>query len=186
MASGVRRILVATAVVLTACSSSGPSTSSAGTQPASTTGSKASTPAVASGTLPRVDLISAAVTKLEAQLGAPQQYFEINATTRLVNLFVALNDGKLVQPWVYLDGDLSSTQPRDATGFTFAATALDFDPAKVLSHVQTELADSSPDVFFVEAGAGGIVRYSVTVNSKQGGQLVVVVGADGTVQSVDT
>ena len=59
--------------------------------------------------LPRVDLISKAITALEAKLGAPQQYFEINATSHLVNLFVALNDGKVVQPWVYLDGELSST-----------------------------------------------------------------------------
>ncbi len=40
-------------------------------------------------------------------------------------------------------------------------------------------------MFFVEAGAGGVVRYSVAVTSQQGGQLVVVVGPDGTVKSVD-
>ena len=83
-------------------------------------------------TLPRVDLIDDAVSALEAKLGAPQQYFEINATSQLVNLFVALNDGKVVQPWVYLDGELSSTEGHDANGFSFARTALDFDPDKVL------------------------------------------------------
>lgn len=134
---------------------------------------------------PRVDLITEAVSALEARLGGPQQYFEINATSQLVNLFVALNDGELVQPWVYLDGELSSTEGREASGFSFAATALDFDPDKVLSRLQAELPQSSPDVFFVEAGEGGVVRYSVQVTSPQGGQLVVVVGPDGAVKSVD-
>jgi hypothetical protein len=31
---------------------------------------------------------------------------------------------------------------------------------------------------------GGTVRYSVAVTSKQGGQLVVVVGPDGAIESV--
>lgn len=141
---------------------------------------------VASGAPPRVDLIGKAIAALEAQLGAPQQYFEINATSQLVNLFVSLNGDKLVQPWVYLDGELSSTEPHDATGFSFARSALDFDPDKVLSHLEAELPQSRPDVFFIEGGEGGIVRYSVTVTSSKGGQLVVVVGPDGAVKSVDT
>ncbi len=64
---------------------------------------------MSSGSPPRVDLIDDAVAALEAELGGPQRYFEINATPQLVNLFVELNDGALVQPWVYLDGELSST-----------------------------------------------------------------------------
>ena len=141
--------------------------------------------AVSAGSLPRVDLINDAVAALEAELGGPQRYFEINATSRLVNLFVELNDGKLAQPWVFLDRQLSSTPPLDATGHSFAASALDFDPDKVLSRLQAELPQSTPDVFFVEGGEEGIVRYSVTVASQEGGQLVVVVGPDGTVKSVE-
>ena len=38
------------------------------------------------GEPPRVDLIEPAIAALEAQLGLPQQYFEINATSHLVNL----------------------------------------------------------------------------------------------------
>ena len=41
------------------------------------------------GTLPLVDEIDDAVTALETKLGAPQQFFEINATSSLVNLIVA-------------------------------------------------------------------------------------------------
>jgi hypothetical protein len=176
VASATHRILVV-AILLTAGACSG---SSGATQTSPSTTVKAST------ALPRVDLIDDAITALETKLGAPQQYFEINATAQLVNLFVALNDDKLVQPWVYLDGELSSTEAHEATGFSFARTALDFDPDKVFSGLQAALPQSRPDVFFIEGGQGGIVRYSVTVTSEQGGQLVVVVGRDGAVQSVDT
>jgi hypothetical protein len=178
VASATCRV-VAVAMVLSACSAAG---SSAGTDPPPSTSSiGAASPAA----LPRVDLIDEAVSALEARLGGPQQYFEINATPRLVNLFVALNDGTLVQPWVYLDGELSSSEGRSADGFSFARTALDFDPTKVLGGLQAELPQASPDVFFVEAGQGGTVQYSVAVTSVQGGQLVVVVAPDGTVKSVD-
>jgi hypothetical protein len=166
------------ALIVTACSGNGDSST---TEPAGST----TVLAVPSTELPEVDLIDDAVAALQAKLGGPQQFFEINATSSLVNLIVALNDGKVAQPWVYLDGELTSTEGAEAAGFSFAATALDFDPDKVLSKLQAELPQSSPDLFFVEGGEGGIVRYSVAVSSPQGGQLIVVVGPDGTVQSVD-
>jgi hypothetical protein len=146
----------------------------------------ATTSSVASGQWPRVDLIDDAITALETKLGGGQQYFEINATAKLVNLFVALNDGKIAQPWVYLDGELSSSDGQPASGFTFEKGAVDFDPDAVLTQVEAQLAQSRPDVFFIEAGAGGVVRYSVAVTSPQGGQLVAVVAGDGKVLSVET
>src|SRR3954454_7948813 len=66
--------------------------------------------------LPLVGEIDDAVAALETKLGAPQEFFEINATTQLVNLIVALNDGKVSQPWVYLDGELSSAEGSPASG----------------------------------------------------------------------
>ena len=177
MAAAARRLVVAL-VVLAACSGGG---ASAGTTvPATST-----TTVPARGSPPLVNEIYDAVKALETQLGGPQQFFEINATSSLVNLIVALNDGAVAQPWVYLDGQLSSTEGGAATGFSFPSSALNFDPAKVLSKLRAELPQSSPDLFFVEGGKGGIVRYSVAVSSSQGGQFVVVVGPDGTVQSVD-
>ena len=86
---------------------------------------------------------------------------------------------------MYLDGELSSAEAAPADGHTFAADALDFDPDKVLSQVQAELPQASLDLFFVEGGEGGAVQYSVAATSQQGGQLVVVVGPDGAVQSVN-
>ena len=176
MASATCWIAAAT-IALSACSGGGSS-------PATQVPSTSTVAAVSPAATPRVDLIRTAVTALETRLGAPQQYFEINATSQLVNLIVALNDGKKAQPWVYIDGELSSTDVKDATGFSFASTALDFDPAKVLSKLQAELPQSSADLFFVEGGEGGAVQYSGAVTSRQGGQLVVTVGPDGTVRSV--
>jgi hypothetical protein len=177
VASATCRFVLAAAIAIGACSDSGGS--SAGTVASSTTIAGAT-----AGTLPLVGKIHDAVNAIETKLGGPQQYFEINATAHLVNVIVALNDGKVAQPWVFLDGELSSTDGAAATGFSFAASALDFDPAKVLSKLQEQLPESSPDLFFVEGGEGGTVRYSVAVTSKQGGQLVVIVGPDGSVQSV--
>ncbi len=176
MASATCRTLAAV-LALSACSGRGSSTD---TQVSSST----AIVVASSIALPRVDLIGEAIAALEARLGGPQQYFEINATPRLVNLFVALNDGKLVQPWVYLDGELSSTEGRPADGFSFTGTALDFDPDMVLSRLRAELPQATADVFFVEGGQGGIVQYSVAVRTQLGEQLVVVVGPDGEVQSV--
>lgn len=134
---------------------------------------------------PRVDLIADAVAALEAEMGGAQQYFEINATPRLVNLFVALNDGAVAQPWVYFDGELTSQEGQPAQGNTFSSAALDFNADTVLDGVVGELPTSVFDAFTVEGGEGGIVRYSVIVTSSAGGQLVVVVAADGAVVSVD-
>jgi hypothetical protein len=169
--------LVIVVLLLTSCSGEGPS--------AETAASASTTVAAPLGSTPRVDLINEAVDALETTLGGPQRFFEINATASLVNMIVSLNDGQLAQPWVYFDGGLSSSEPAEATGFSFAASALDFDPDKVLGKLQAELPQSSPDLFFIEGGEGGVVRYSVAVTSQQGGQLIVVVGPDGTVQSVD-
>ncbi|MEO8267679.1 MAG: hypothetical protein ABI706_19425 [Ilumatobacteraceae bacterium] len=179
MRSTLRRVAAAVIVATATSACSGSSTASP------TSASPTSTTAATSATPPRVDLIRGAVAALEVQLGSPQQYFEINATSQLVNLIVALNGGTVARPWVYLDGELSSSSGSDAHGNTFAASALDFDPDKVLSKLQAELPQSRADLFFVEGGPGGIARYSVAVTSSQGGQLVVVVGPDGTVRSVD-
>ena len=168
---------VVAALVLTACSGTG---SSSGTEAAAST----TTVAAAPGAILRVDEIDDAVKALEAKLGGPQDFFEINATTSLVNMIVALNDGKVAQPWVYFGGDLSSTEGAPADGFSFASSALDLDPDKVLGKLQAELPQSHPDLFFIEGGEGGVVRYSVAVTSSEGGQLIVVVGPDGAIQSV--
>jgi hypothetical protein len=140
---------------------------------------------VTASTSPRADLIAAAVAELEAKLGGPQQFFEINATSQVVNIWVALNNRTLAQPWVYLGGELSSTEPESAQGATFVASSLPTDPTVLLSQVSKELPGSQLDLIEIRGGPAGAVQFTVAVTSSEGGQLLVEVGPDGKVLSVD-
>jgi hypothetical protein len=133
----------------------------------------------------RVDLISTAVERVEAELGGPQQYFEINATDLLVNLFVSVEDGTKVKPYVFIEGELNSKDPQAAEGNTFAASAVDLDPQKVTSCVAAELPESQATAFEIIADAQGTPQYSIVTTSPQGGQLIVAVNGQGQVLSVD-
>ena len=135
--------------------------------------------------LPDVATISDAMAALEAELGGPAEYFEINATARVVNLFVALNDASVVQPWVYVDGELSSEDGEPASGGTFATGDVDFEPEAVLDGVRQELPDAVLESFYVHGDGQGNVRYGLLVSTKCGGGFDVIVGPDGTVQAVD-
>lgn len=138
--------------------------------------------------VPLVGLVRPAVEALEDELGGPQDYFEINADARLVNLFVATDDATTVTAYVYLDGELGPpAPPREVSaGHTFGANALDFDPVNVLASVTDELPGSSLDRFVVVGTAAGTARYEVLVRSQQGGALAVEVALDGRVLSVET
>jgi hypothetical protein len=135
----------------------------------------------------RVDDIGPAIEAVEAELGAGQQFFEVNATAQLVNLFVASDDATAAVPYVYFDGELQPPAPALSveSGFTFGAEAVDFEPDTVLDAVIEELPVSTIDGFAIEGGEGGIVRYLVSTSSEQGGVLAVTVAADGTVLEVD-
>jgi carbohydrate-selective porin OprB len=179
----VAAAIVAGLVLLVACSDdngSAASTSAPGVticEPGGTAQAEADLPAVGS--------IDQAVTDLEAKLGGVQQYFEINATARLVNLWVSLNDGKLAQPWLWVDGELSSEDGRAASGGTFAAADVDFQPDAVLSKIRDEVPDAILETFYVHGDGKGDVQYSVLTSAQCGGGLDVVVGPDGAVKSVD-
>jgi hypothetical protein len=137
-------------------------------------------------TRPALADIAPAVAAVEEELGGPQQYFEINATPQVVNLFVASADGTGVTPFVYVGDALAPAgQPSTAEGNTFAASAMTFDPDTILEHVTEDLPGSDIVLFTVVGGPGGAVQYSAGVQSAEGGTLDVVLGADGSVQSVD-
>lgn len=132
-----------------------------------------------------VDQIDEAIAAVEAELGGPQEFFEINATALLVNLFVADVTTETVTPYVYVGGELTSQDPlAGAQGFTFVAEQIAIDDQRVLSCIVPELPDSSLDVFFVE-GADGGVRYTVLTSNDKGGQLTVEVNGQGQVLAVD-
>ena len=141
--------------------------------------------AQAENDLPVVADIDQAIVDLEVELGGPQEYFEINATARLVNLWVSLNDGALAQPWLWTNGDLSSGDGDDASGGTFVAADLDFDPDLVLTQVRDEVPDSIIETFYVHGDGTGNVQYSVLTSALCGGGLDVIVGPEGDVRSVD-
>jgi hypothetical protein len=184
----VSRTIVAIAssmmLALSACSDSGAGATTSSTGAAPTTVGTVGTDSAAAPPL-RVDLIHDAAAAVEAQLGGPQSYYEINATPDLVNLFVA-GEGGAVTAFVFVAGVLTSEElPGEAGGATFRAEALDFDPATVTSRVTSELPTSRQDVFEIVGGPGGTVQYSIVVTSAAGGQLIVQVARDGTVLSVD-
>jgi hypothetical protein len=135
--------------------------------------------------LPNVAAITTAIDALETKLGGAQQYFEINATARIVNLFVALNDGKVAQPWVWVDGELTSKEGQAASGGTFVAADLDYDPAAVLSQVRAKVPEAILESFYVNGNGQGGTLYGVLASAQCGGGLDVVVGPDGAVKSVD-
>lgn len=149
-------------------------------------GSSASSPLVpASDELPlRVELIGPAVAALEAKLGGPQQYLEVNATPTLVNLFVAVENATKAVAYVYIGGTLGDPAPPEdvkAGAPTFDASKIAFNYKRVLEPVLAALPASTYRVFSVVGVAGGAVSYLVTVQSSKGGELQVPVKADGSI-----
>ena len=131
--------------------------------------------------------IGPAIAAVEAELGGPQQYFEVNATPQVVNVFVATDGGDGRDP-VRLRRRRAGPGRRiraRAEGATFAADALTFDPATVLDGLTAELPGSDVVLFTVLGGPGGAVQYTAGVQSSEGGTLDVTLGPDGAVQAVD-
>ncbi|CAB4365325.1 unannotated protein [freshwater metagenome] len=181
MKNPVTAVLIGIAAIATvACSDNGGSSAAT-----STTVAQQSAPDPSSTELPVLDQIPLAIAAIEAQLGGPQQYFEINATAKLVNLFVALNNGAIAQSWVFVGGELSAREGEAASGGTFAATGLDFDPALVFSKVREQLPGATLDSFYIHGDGQGHLLYGVLLTSAQGGGLDVVLGPKGEVKSVD-
>lgn len=177
----------AAVVALVALGVGGCSSDSAGTAASESVPVLPTAPAECTAGAPvvKADRIQDAIAAVESERGPGQQFFEINATSLLVNLFVADTAAGQVVPYVWVDGALTHDAGSSAQGNTFAASALDFDPQKVVSCVVAQLPGSSIDAFVIEGGPEGAVRYTVITTSAQGGQLVVQVAGDGSVIAVD-
>jgi hypothetical protein len=195
----VRTVLLpvaAVALVLGACSDGSDdtgesaSTAAAAPTPAATLECPAAEPELL------VDRVGDAVAAVEAELGAPQRLFEIDASFAFVNVIVATaasgtgassslpTTTAVRYRWVP-DQPLDVEEMGEAQGATFAAADLAFDPRTVLSCVRTELASSTIDLLEIVGSDGGAPVYTVFVSSEQGGQLAVQVSPAGQVQSVD-
>jgi hypothetical protein len=137
--------------------------------------------------VPLVAEIAPAIAAVESALGGPQDFYEVNATPQLVNLFVATDGGAAATAYVYLDGELQPpAPPRDvAGGSTFRADAVDFDPDLIFDGIADELGEPTVTQFVVVGGPDGAVQYSAFVTSSAGGVLAVLLGPDGAVLGVD-
>ena len=179
----MRALVVAAclAVATVGCSSS--STSSSSTVAPTTTA-----PPIPVGAAPvLLDKIRPAIAALEAQLGGPQRYFEVNATVTLVNLFVAVDDGTKAVAYIYeADGVLEPpAEPLPASGPTFAAADMTFDETRVMALTVSQLPTSTFLRFSVTGVDGGGVSYAITAGSDTGTEFQVLVGPTGNVLGTD-
>jgi hypothetical protein len=135
---------------------------------------------------PIVDRIDDAIVAVEAQYGAPQQYFEISATIAEVNVIVAVDDGtQAEQARFTVDGGLTVPEPvGPASGSTFGADAVSFDPDVVFDQLRDELDDPVIVDFAIQGTPTGTAVYDATVASEAGGVLLVLLGPTGQILGV--
>jgi len=169
--------VIAVAASMVGCSDS---KSSDGTSANATTTTGAPIPVGEAPLL--IEQIKPAIAAVEAELGGPQQFFEVNATPTLVNLFVATEGATTAVAYIYQAGVLQApAEPQTASGPTFAAADLTFDETRVLANVVSSLPDSTLRGFSAVGVEGGGVSYIVTVDSSRGGSLEVTVGPTGAI-----
>ena len=129
-----------------------------------------------------IDNAVAAVSKV---LGKAPEFYEINATPTLVNLFAADGKGNAIN-FVFEEGKLAQeTSVAPAEGESFSASGMAFN-SKVFTRVQKELPDSILRAFSIigDNPAGG-VQYRVVLQSDMGGQLAVFVDPTGKILGTD-
>jgi hypothetical protein len=165
--------LAAVLVVLGACGSDGDTAVTVPAVPAPTAASF-------------VGDVTEAIAAVEAELGGPQEFFEVTASARFTNVFVAVDEASAAVPYLYVDGELEAPGPvrEGASGNTFVADDVEIDPAVMLSGVAAELPDTTIDALSVYGDGVGAV-YVLAATSAAGGRLDIVVTADGAVVSVD-
>lgn len=131
--------------------------------------------------VPVVDSIDEAIAAVEQHYGAPQRYFEVSATIDEVQFVVAVDDATAAEQGRYsTDGGLTIPEPvGPASGATFAAGAIDFDPDRIFDQLNAELDDPVIVDFAIQGTQSGSAVYDATVRSNSGGLLRVLLGPTG-------
>ena len=149
----VASVVALATTLLVACDDGG---SSAGTTAApEVTICQPDVTAQAEAELPAVDLIEPALRAVQDEVGGDIEFFEINAVPHAVNVFVALNGATVAQQYVYVDGVLSAGQGQSASGGTFTADQLAFDPTTVFSTIRGQLPEA---ILKFRQGFGRLIR----------------------------
>ena len=133
---------------------------------------------------PVVDQIAPALAAVDAQYGAPQDFFEASADLEGVGVIVAVDDATAAERFRFENGELSEPEVLgEASGATFRAEDVAFDTETIFDALRDELDDPVIVDFAVQGSEGGPV-YDATVASDSGGVLLVLLGADGRVLAV--
>ena len=142
----------------------------------------------------RVDLIDDAVKAVEAwndeqslsliDAGEDElEYFEINATPTLVNVYVAASNATKAISFIYRDGKLEEpAQPETASGSTVVWSDVDpdIDNASVYEKVVAALPESSVSRFVIARDAEfDRLTYRVVMVSDLGGEFAAYVEPSG-------
>ena len=129
----------------------------------------------------RLELIDDAMAALETSLGGPQQFFEVNASPTVVNLFVATENATQAVAYVFAAGALQpAAEPVPASGPTFPSDAVGFDPELVMAQVVAQLPTSDFRLFTITGSETGAVQYKVVIDAP-GAELVVSVSSTGAI-----
>ena len=129
--------------------------------------------------------IEDAVAAVAKVLGKTPEFYEINATPSLVNLFAADGKGNAIN-FVYENGELDQeTTVASAVGESFPAEGMSFN-GKVIARVEKELPDSILRAFsIINDHPNGGVQYRVVLQSDRGGQFAVFVEPTGKILGTD-
>lgn len=130
---------------------------------------------------PVVGLIDDAIEATEDHYGTDQEYFEISADLRRVSVIVAVDDRAAAEQG-YFCGSAGFSRPEpvgEASGATFGASAVDFDPDAIFDRIRDELSDPAIVDFAIQGAPDDAVLYDAAIASERGGVILVLLGPDG-------